>query len=528
MTKIDHISSRFRRPKKTTGTTTSTSLAPSPGSSSPDVTKLAPAPPTTQHESPPVLSITTTTPPGSSHSTLSSISNQSDQNSNTTNGARNVLHPPKSPLRSFHPFRSNKRARSPAPASLAIQTSPAVVNHNGIVEHEMTSPSKDQPQNGDGTAMDKPKIPAFLALSEQEIEAGFQDITWRERIRLQQAAQNPSPSFQFARILPPEAKMLDRYANIQPWANNRVKLQVPEGELDYVNASPIVLHSPLNPEKRPPHRYIAMQGPKMGTMDHVWRMVAEQLSSPAVIVMLTETHEMGMEKCYPYFPRTPEEEPLQIGEDNEFGDDFRAQVKCANVEERADGAIELRKITIDVEGSEESMVVWHLLYRRWPDFGVPALEDIDSFFELMRLSREKNASDDNPRIIHCSAGVGRSGTFMALEHLMRELDSGDLENYDQNHSEDLVFDTVNALREQRRQMVQAESQYLFIYTVLRKLWMEKYGVVEEQGEEPAAKRIDQTTNGASHQLPQPTAEISQGGSDTRIDDEEEDLIDLGD
>lgn len=345
--------------------------------------------------------------------------------------------------------------------------------------------------------------------------------------------------------------------NIQPWANNRVRLQVPDGSLhDYINASPIVLRSPLAPpERRPPLQYIAMQGPKFGTTDHAWRMVAEQLRSPAVIVMLTETHEMGMEKCYPYFPRRPDDPPLLIGEDDEFGDGFRARVECSEVEERAGGAIEMRRLTLTIEevqapGSEEkeeveaeaedvdvdvdvescdgeeateeategategegegertskrktttrTMTVWHLLYRRWPDFGVPALEDIGSFFELMRLSRELNASDDNPRIIHCSAGVGRSGTFMALEHLMREVDSGELENYDRDRGgvgEDLVFGTVNALREQRRQMVQAEPQYLFIYTVLRKLWMDKYGIPDDQAgaraalEEPAAKRLE--------------------------------------
>lgn len=338
----------------------------------------------------------------------------------------------------------------------------------------------------------------------------------------------------------PEVRILDRYANIQPWANNRVRLQVPDGSPhDYINASPIVLRSPLAPpERRPPLQYIAMQGPKFSTTDHAWRMVAEQLRSPAVIVMLTETHEMGMEKCYPYFPRGPDDPPLLIGEGDEFGDGFRARVECAEVEERAGGAIEMRRLAltieevqargnekeeaedvdVDVEGRDgeeaaegegertserkrttRTMTVWHLLYRRWPDFGVPALEDIGSFFELMRLSRELNASDDNPRIIHCSAGVGRSGTFMALEHLMREVDSGDLENYDRDRGgvgEDLVFGTVNALREQRRQMVQAEPQYLFIYTVLRKLWMDKYGIPDDQAgakaalEEPAAKRLE--------------------------------------
>jgi protein-tyrosine phosphatase len=154
----------------------------------------------------------------------------------------------------------------------------------------------------------------------------------------------------------------------------------------------------------------------------------------------------------------------------------------------------------------------------------------------MRLSREKNAGPHNPRIVHCSAGVGRSGTFIALEHLIRELDAGVLEHYDERaatpsrrsadekslstspnvataseawdetthrtgeaspattiieeEGEDLIFSTVNQLREQRRNMVQAEAQYLFIYQVLRKLWQDKYGSGTGEGSEPAAKRLE--------------------------------------
>ena len=405
----------------------------------------------------------------------------------------------------------------------------------------------------------------------------FREISYHEHCRLQQSIQNPSLNFRFAHALPAAARYLDRYANVQPWTNNRVKLQVPEGQVDYINASPIVLASPS--ASRPPLRYIAMQGPKSNTSSHAWRMVAEQLQSPAVIVMLTETHEGEFEKCFQYFPRSPDDKPLRINEH----DGFCATVRCVEVEERAGGAIEARRLEMDIEiedqsdedardgvkenegnsqGQDEalngnavsdfgedvevedkdveveddddddaevnaedevrdvdqmevtngetkkerkikerrSMTVWHLLYRRWPDYGVPDVADMDSFFELMRMSREKNASADNPRVIHCSAGVGRSGTFMALEHLVRELESGDLENYDRDHGTtachrprnnltaaspasaagpvgpDLVFETVDRLREQRRMMVQAESQLVFIYTVLRKLWMDRYGV----------------------------------------------------
>jgi protein-tyrosine phosphatase len=437
-------------------------------------------------------------------------------------------------------------------------------------------------------------------------------LVWLERDRIAQAITNSSPDFRWARVKGPHLKTLDRYINIQPWQNHRVKLQVPEGHVDYINASPITLTPSPRPandsrpgEPRESDRYIAMQGPKPTSIDHVWRMVVEQLESPGVIVMLTETHEGHMEKCSPYFPRRKEDPPLEINERDEFGDGFRATVRCEGIEETPAGdAIELRKLVVRVhprvvskqqstaaDGSSvdtpvltpatstekdsdldinmkspgatdadlpvpdvviteapsqqaesisgdkaEERIVWHFLYKKWPDFGVPALADLESFFTLMRLSREKNAGPHNPRIVHCSAGVGRSGTFIALEHLIRELDAGVLEHYDERaatparrsaeekspspspnvaaageawsepanrggeaspattfieeEGEDLIFSTVNQLREQRRNMVQAESQYLFIYQVLRKLWQDKYGSGTGESSEPAAKRLE--------------------------------------
>ncbi|KAH7029246.1 protein-tyrosine phosphatase-like protein [Microdochium trichocladiopsis] len=343
--------------------------------------------------------------------------------------------------------------------------------------------------DGSSSRVPKKKLPAFLRLPFQEIESKFVDLQWQERTRIVEGMRDHSPSGRFRSTLPLESKKLDRYQNIQPWTNNRVKLKVPNGCLDYINASPLKVSSPLNSSNRPAQNFIAMQGPKRETVEHVWRMIVEQVDSPAVIVMLTETHEGIQEKCYPYFPRTVEEEPIEIGESDEFGDGFKAQVRCDSVENLLDGAIEVRKLLIHVDGQDEDKIVWHLLYRKWPDFGVPSMEDIGSFLELMRLSREKNMDASNPRIVHCSAGVGRSGTFVTLDSLMREVESGELEDYDEHHSEDLVFDTVNSLREQRRVMVQSEAQYLFIYQVLREQWFEKYGVVDNSGE-PAAKRLE--------------------------------------
>ncbi len=457
-----------------------------------------------------------------------------------------------------------------------------------------------------------------------EISTKFTEIVRQETSRVSRSRSNTRPEFRWARVSPPYPRALDRYVNIQPWNNNRVKLRVPAGHVDYINASPIVLYpsakSPAAARSEQgkrgqgaepgPDRYIAMQGPKHQSTNHVWRMVVEQLESPGVIVMLTETHEGGVEKCYPYFPQSKDDPPLEINEHDEFGDQFRATVTCEGIEETPMGdAIELRKLVIrvharaepsatqamDMDGSNgtdapsqerrdsavatpegspkhepdslsksptagirqkiarfggfgesgntspprdagntsggsttpvqdvcdvqddqaaadlgEERIVWHFLYKRWPDFGVPNLDDLDSFLGLMRLSREKNANPQNPRIVHCSAGVGRSGTFIALEHLMRELDAGVMERYEETQtlapqldqddatrlpalargedSDDLIFSTVNHLREQRCTMVQAPAQYHFLYQVLRKLWLEKYG--EEDVGEPAAKRLE--------------------------------------
>lgn len=536
------------------------------------------------------------------------------------------------PVHKLSPFRvfsrSSKRAREASPTShKQTPSTAAVMAPNGTADLS-ASPAESKMSLGQQLKNDgRPKMPSFLELSDSgklhgshilllsslqdihtnrslsyfiEIENKFQEIVWLERKRILEATQNPSRDFRWARVMGPHLRLLDRYGNIQPWHNNRIKLQVPEGKIDYINASPIVLNPTVlttadgeASNTQEPDRYIAMQGPKRCTTDHVWRMAVEQLESPGVIVMLTETHEGEYEKCYQYFPRTPEDPPLEINERDEFGDGFRATIRCAEIEDTPAGdAIELRKMVIHVHkpklrksmdsksnGSQskrqtpeletetteepnitspltqmaketevnltisepgetvgrnsgeeevEERIVWHFLYKKWPDFGVPDLSDLDSFFTLMALSREKNAGPQNPRIVHCSAGVGRSGTFIALEHLMRELDVGVLENWDERcaaaaggesssstpsartsqeeimsptsstkgaEDNDLIFQVVNQLREQRKTMVQAESQYEFIYQVMRKLWLDKYGGDDGGGGsrssgERASKRLE--------------------------------------
>lgn len=213
-------------------------------------------------------------------------------------------------------------------------------------------------------------------------------------------------------------------------------------------------------------------------------MIWHETTSPSVIVMLTQTHEAGREKCFQYFPLN-QQSPTVILEDTE---DFPASVKLVNVEEDTTTHATVREIDIVVQqpleqqGEEEnkqeerpseSKKVWHLLFSGWPDFLVPEGNDREALLQLLKQSEDKNASHDNPRIVHCSAGVGRSGTFIALDWLLTELGEGSFDDMS-DEADDRILDVVKQLRDQRMYMVQAEPQFFFLYEVLKEQWLERW------------------------------------------------------
>lgn len=268
--------------------------------------------------------------------------------------------------------------------------------------------------------------------------------------------------------------------NVEPYAQNRIKLKVAEGVNDYINASPIQLGR---------RRYIATQGPKDTSVNHFYRMLASEVQSPAVVVMLTQTHEAGREKCFQYYPLSVEESPLIIPPDDEIRDGFYGEVHLESVEEDARSRSQVRSLRLrtTIDGSNARDVeIRHFLFSGWPDFLIPEGDDRAALVELVRLSAELNHerepaeqpsdqvngangasvhADSNPRIIHCSAGVGRSGTFIALDYLLSLLASGQLDDIPAER--DPVAETVDLLRQQRMMMVQGESQFYFVYEVLK-------------------------------------------------------------
>ncbi|KAF2793694.1 hypothetical protein K505DRAFT_37341 [Melanomma pulvis-pyrius CBS 109.77] len=333
-------------------------------------------------------------------------------------------------------------------------------------------PSPSQTPSVVDTAQDPTPYPAFLRLNRTDIHAKFVDFEWEQRKRvLHSVHQNePEQPSQWSRCSGDEVTSRNRYANVDPYQSNRVKLQVPEGHSDYINASPIVLQSSASKQIT---KFIATQGPKHDTYSHIWRMIWHENTSPAVVVMLTQTHEAGREKCFPYYPHSPSDLDFKINEHDEFEDGLIHDIKLTSLDDNAETRAQIRELDMTSADGSETKKVWHLLFGGWPDFLVPEGADRDALVRLIDLSRSKNADNStNPRIVHCSAGVGRSGTFIALDWLLQELEEGSLDDLEDD--EDPIVDVVDKLRQQRMMMVQGETQFTFLYDVIRERWRERW------------------------------------------------------
>uniref|UniRef100_A0A674ACF0 Receptor-type tyrosine-protein phosphatase C n=1 Tax=Salmo trutta TaxID=8032 RepID=A0A674ACF0_SALTR len=189
-------------------------------------------------------------------------------------------------------------------------------------------------------------------------------------------------------------------------------------------------------------KYIAAQGPKEETVGDFWRMVWEQQSS--IIVMVTRCEESNRNKCAQYWP-SPERE-VEIFE--EF------VVKLNREEHCPDYIIRHLSLTNKREKSAEREVT-HIQFTSWPDHGVPGEPHL-----LLKLRRRVNAFKNlfsGPIVIHCSAGVGRTGTYMGIDAMMEGLEAEGRVD---------IYGYVVKLRRQRCLMVQVEAQYILIHQAL--------------------------------------------------------------
>uniref|UniRef100_A0A8C0BS36 protein-tyrosine-phosphatase n=1 Tax=Buteo japonicus TaxID=224669 RepID=A0A8C0BS36_9AVES len=231
----------------------------------------------------------------------------------------------------------------------------------------------------------------------------------------------------------------NRYNNILPYDTSRVKLSNVDDDpcSDYINASYI----PGNNFRR---EYIATQGPLPGTKDEFWKMAWEQ--NVHNIVMVTQCVEKGRVKCDHYWP---------LDQDSLYYGDLIVEMLSESV--LPEWTIREFKICSE-EQLDSTRLIRHFHYTVWPDHGVP--ETTQSLIQFVRTVRDyiNRTPDTGPTIVHCSAGVGRTGTFIALDRILQQLDSKDTVD---------IYAAVHDLRLHRVHMVQTECQYVYLHQCVR-------------------------------------------------------------
>ncbi|BBN13667.1 hypothetical protein MPTK1_6g05440 [Marchantia polymorpha subsp. ruderalis] len=233
-------------------------------------------------------------------------------------------------------------------------------------------------------------------------------------------------------------QLKNRYVNVLPYDDNRVVLTANGHASDYINASFIM--DPVH-EKLPV--YIATQGPLSSTTNDFWEMILQEHCP--VIIMLTQLVDGSEDKCYEYFP-SELDMPVRYG---------RLIVTNKFVGSMANHSIVKRVFEVRMMTDPEAPphYVLHLEYFEWPDFRVPSTTV--SLREMMR-SLQFIPVDAGPFVVHCSAGIGRTGTYCVIDHTLRRILNGDLTAVD-------VCQTLRTFRKQRYGMVQTRDQFRFCY-----------------------------------------------------------------
>ncbi|XP_067679828.1 receptor-type tyrosine-protein phosphatase epsilon-like isoform X2 [Haliotis asinina] len=225
----------------------------------------------------------------------------------------------------------------------------------------------------------------------------------------------------------------NRFQSYCPYDYNRVLLsKSPEDpHSHYINASYI---DGFTRKKA----YIAAQAPNDQTLHDFWRMIWEINCSR--IVMLTNLVETGKVKCVPYWL---DKSDLDAG---------LFTISVTNTCCRSHWVIRDLEAKSKETGNSRHFRQFHFV--AWPDHGTP---DSTALTEFLWLVRETPNPQDSPLLVHCSAGIGRTGTYIALDYLLDRVVS------DQKVD---VFGFVSQMRDQRKGMVQTREQYAFIYTTL--------------------------------------------------------------
>ncbi|XP_047295802.1 receptor-type tyrosine-protein phosphatase T isoform X2 [Homo sapiens] len=250
-----------------------------------------------------------------------------------------------------------------------------------------------------------------------------------------------------------ENRNKNRYGNIISYDHSRVRLLVLDGDphSDYINANYI------DGYHRPRH-YIATQGPMQETVKDFWRMIWQENS--ASIVMVTNLVEVGrhpaehtvgnatlgraaspgMVKCVRYWPDDTEV----------YGD-----IKVTLIETEPLAEYVIRTFTVQKKGYHEIRELRLFHFTSWPDHGVPCYAT--GLLGFVRQVKFLNPPEAGPIVVHCSAGAGRTGCFIAIDTML---------DMAENEGVVDIFNCVRELRAQRVNLVQTEEQYVFVHDAI--------------------------------------------------------------
>ncbi|XP_076306980.1 tyrosine-protein phosphatase 69D-like isoform X2 [Tachypleus tridentatus] len=235
----------------------------------------------------------------------------------------------------------------------------------------------------------------------------------------------------------PENLCKNRYPDVKSFDQTRVQLPIEDGikGSDYINANFVEGY-------RGRKMFICAQGPLERTVVDFWKMIWEH--KVTVIVMLTGVEEHGKVKCAQYWS---DEEPKEV--------EKLYTVTVISTIKYSDYIVRRFQVQHKKDGFMDEREILQFHFILWKDFLAP--EQPSWLLRFIKRVNEHYVSDRGPLLVHCSAGVGRTGTFVAIDTLLQELDEEGQVN---------VYACISNLRRSRNYLVQSLKQYIFVYRAL--------------------------------------------------------------